>query len=340
MLCRSLSSIEGIEATLAIGSWQENYFREVFDTCSHSHLMSVDLRNDPFSRNSWYTTKLPAIARDLKADIVHFAYPVPFGRKFHCPTVVTVHDLYAYEVPRNFKFAAANRAFLNISLRSCDAIICISRTTLEGLTKFVPEVAKTRLLAQIYNPIYPPETIATQEPIADLQSGRFLLSVGQHRPNKNLDLVQQTFAALRINARIPSDWRLVIVGAAGPQTTRLRSLARKLGLVDHIIYLSSITESQLAWLYMNCAVAVFPWWRHCRLVRESCARISQRCAKWGKMRAHISHYKPGLWSLVRRRYPQQCYVRLRWSSQSIFLAQAGPPTRLTGFINPWYPHPH
>jgi glycosyltransferase involved in cell wall biosynthesis len=201
---------------------------------------------------------LPAIARDLKADIVHFAYPVPFGRKFHCPTVVTVHDLYAYEVPRNFKFAAANRAFLNISLRSCDAIICISRTTLEGLIKFVPEVAKTRLLAQIYNPIYPPETIATQEPSADLQSGRFLLSVGQHRPNKNLDLVQQTFAALRINARIPSDWRLVIVGAAGPQTTRLRSLARKLGLVDHIIYLSSITESQLAWLYMNCAVAVFP----------------------------------------------------------------------------------
>ena len=28
-----------------------------------------------------YTTKLPAMARDLGADVVHFAYPVPFVRK-------------------------------------------------------------------------------------------------------------------------------------------------------------------------------------------------------------------------------------------------------------------
>jgi glycosyltransferase involved in cell wall biosynthesis len=258
MLCRALSGIEGIQSTLVVGSWQEEYFREIFDSYSHSQLVSVDLRSDPFSRNIWYTTTLPAIARDLKADIVHFAYPVPFGRKFHCPTVVTVHDLYAYEVPRNFKFAAANRAFLKVSLRRCDAIICISRTTLQSLTRFLPDIAKNRILAQVYNPIYQPGTVTTQESVAELQPAKFLLSVGQHRPNKNLDLLQQAFAELRDNARIPSDWKLVIVGAVGAQTAELHGLARKLSLADHIVYLSSITDSQLAWLYRSCAVAAFP----------------------------------------------------------------------------------
>lgn len=258
MLCRALSGIEGIQSTLIIGSWQEKYFREVFNSHSHSQPVSVDLRSDPFSRNVWYTAKLPAIARDLKADIVHFAYPVPFGRKFHCPTVVTVHDLYAYEVPRNFKFAAANRAFLKVSLRRCDAIICISRTTLESLTRFLPDIAKNRIVAQVYNPIYRPEAVPTQEPLEAQQPGKFLLTVGQHRPNKNLDLLQRAFATLRVNARIPSDWKLVIVGAVGAQTAELHSLARELSLADHIVYLSSITESQLSWLYRSCAVAAFP----------------------------------------------------------------------------------
>jgi glycosyltransferase involved in cell wall biosynthesis len=258
MLCRALSTIKGVRATLAIGAWQEHYFREAFGSYSHSDVKLVDIHNDPFSRNAWYTAKLPAMARDLRADVVHFAYPVPFVRKLHCPVVVTLHDLYPYEVPKNFKFAAANRAFLKICLRRCKAVICISRTTLDGLTEYLPDVAKGRLLAQIYNPINRPESAASQQPVAELQSGKFVLTVGQHRPNKNLDLLQRTFAALRVDYKIPADWKLVIVGSEDRQTMELRALTRELDLTSHVAYLSSITDSELAWLYGNCAIAAFP----------------------------------------------------------------------------------
>ena len=258
MTCRALSGVSGIHTSLLIGSWQEHYFRKILDSTSHSNVMSVEVRNNPFSRNAWYTIKLPAIARDLGADVVHFAYPVPFVRKLHCPTVVTVHDMYPFEVPENFRFAAANRGFLKLCLRRCDAIICISHTTLEALTRFLPHVAKSRFLTQNYNPINRLEVVAGQKPLAKLESGMFLLTVGQHRRNKNLDLLQRTFASLRANARIPMDWKLAIVGSEDRESTELKALTRELRLESHVLYLSSITDSEIAWLYRNCAIAAFP----------------------------------------------------------------------------------
>ena len=258
VLSRSLAGIDGVEVTVVVGAWQQNYFRDVFKTHLHSRVMSIDIGNDSLSRNAWYTMKLPRISRELKADIVHFAYPVPFLRKFHCPTAVTVHDLYPFEIPTNFRFAEANKAFLKYSVRRCDAVVCVSQTTLKTLTHFVPDVANKRVLSQIYTPVAIPEITADQQPLHGLQPRRFLLTVGQHRDNKNLDLLQRTFLALRTTRRVPEDWKLVIVGSEGPKTAELRALTAELGLTDHVIYLSSIGESELAWLYQNAAVAAFP----------------------------------------------------------------------------------
>jgi glycosyltransferase involved in cell wall biosynthesis len=258
-LCRALSSIKDAEVTLAIGKWQEHYFRDLFQTDRHAHLMPVDIGNDFLGRNAWYTFKLPALRRALNADIVHFAYPVPYLRDLGCPTVVTVHDLYQFEVPGNFKLAAANRAFFRSSMRRSNAIICVSQATLGSLKKFCPEVVtKKGILTQIYTPVATPEVSAEQKPLANVTPAKFLLTVGQHRQNKNLDLLQQAFAKLRSSGNIPADWKLVIVGSEDRKTPELHALTGQLGLSDRVVYLSSISDSDLAWLYHNATVAAFP----------------------------------------------------------------------------------
>jgi glycosyltransferase involved in cell wall biosynthesis len=259
VLSRTLSSIKGIEVTVAVGAWQQGYFRDLFKTHLHSRLMPVDIRSDFFSRNSWYTAKLPGMCRTLNADIVHFAYPVPFLRRLGCPTVVTVHDLYQFEVPGNFKLPLANRAFFRSSVYQCGAVICVSQTTLGRLKDFCPNITKGKgILAQIYTPVATPEAKTDQKPVQGLTSHRFILTVGQHRQNKNLDLLQQAFANLRAAGRVPSDWKLVIVGSEDRKTAELRALTLHLGLSEKVIYLSSITDSDLAWLYHNAALAAFP----------------------------------------------------------------------------------
>ena len=258
MLCRGVSTIDSAEVSLAVGSWQKGYFRDIFNTHSHTKLVDTDVRNDSLSRNAWYTARLPELVRQERADIVHFAYPVPFLKRFDCPTAVTVHDLYPFEVPENFKFPLANRTFLKICLRGCNAVVCISRTTLRRLQEFVPDAGNKRLLAQIYNPIASPFLAAQQPAVRSLQAGKFILTVGQHRPNKNIDLLQRTFSRLRNSLRVPPDWKLVIVGSEGPQTVALRKLTRDLALTEEVIYLSAIPECELAWLYGNCALAAFP----------------------------------------------------------------------------------
>jgi glycosyltransferase involved in cell wall biosynthesis len=258
VLCRALSSIEGVNVTVVVGSWQQGYFRDVFKTDSHSRLLAVDVANNSLSRNAWYTFNLPRLSARLNADILHFAYPVPFLKRFRCPTVVTVHDLYPFEIPGNFRFAAANRAFLRYCVRRCDAVICVSQTTQTTLTKFLPDVANKRVLAQIYTPVAVPEPALGQRPIQNLRPRQFLLTVGQHRHNKNLDLLQRTFARLRSARQVPADWQLVIVGSEGPKTAELHALTRELGISEQVIYLSAITDPELAWLYRNAVVAVFP----------------------------------------------------------------------------------
>jgi glycosyltransferase involved in cell wall biosynthesis len=258
-LSRALSGVKGIEVTVAVGAWQHSYFRDLFKTHLHSRLMPVDIGKDFLSRNAWYTLKLPEVTRKLNADIIHFAYPVPFLRSLHCPTVVTVHDLYQFEVPGNFKVPLANRAFFRSCVYRCGAVICVSQTTLGRLKRFCPDITKGKgILAQIYTPVATPEAKTDQKPVQGLTSLQFILTVGQHRQNKNLDLLQQAFAKLRAAGNVPSDWKLVIVGSEGRKTAELHALTLRLGLSEQVIYLSSIADSDLAWLYHNAALAAFP----------------------------------------------------------------------------------
>lgn len=259
MIGRALSHSGHAQTTIAIGSWQECYFRGIFRTYSHSQIVNIGIRNTALSRNAWTMRKLPEIADRLRADVVHLAYPMPLlRRRFPCPVVATVHDLYAFDAPRNFSFPLANKVFFKLCMDQSDAVICISRNTLHRLRQLLPNIEKKRIVAQVYNPIAIPDLLPGQQSVHSLQHSRFILAVGQHRSNKNLDILQRSFAGLRSAHKISEDCQLVIVGSEGPETPALHALTEGLGLGTHVMYLSSISESELAWLYRNCLVLVVP----------------------------------------------------------------------------------
>jgi len=117
------------------------------------HLHETSIGEDPFSVNLWYYNQLPAMVRRLKADIVHFAYPAPIHRRaLGCPAVVTLHDLYVYDIPSNFGFPKVlfNRFILQQSLRAADRITCVSETTSKRLSLYAPGLAGRKAVT-IYN---------------------------------------------------------------------------------------------------------------------------------------------------------------------------------------------
>src|ERR1041385_5335809 len=104
-LSAALAALLGTRVTLLVGRWQLGYFRQAFGIRDGSSLrmVPVEVSRNPVARNAWYYFALPKIARECGADLVHLSFPAPIRRSsFGCPIVVSLHDLYPYDVPRNF----------------------------------------------------------------------------------------------------------------------------------------------------------------------------------------------------------------------------------------------
>jgi glycosyltransferase involved in cell wall biosynthesis len=259
MVGRSLSRSGDVQVSIALGSWQTGYFRHVFKTHQHSDIITIGGKNSPVDRNVWSLTFLPMLARKIGADLVHLAYPMPIQRQmFSCPVVVTVHDLYPFDLPSNFSLPFANKLMFKWCVSQTDAVVCVSRTTSQRLCEVLPGVDSARAVTQIYNPIPIPELSPEQSPVGGCHPSRFILTVGQHRRNKNLHVLLAGYALLRTTGAPWDSYVLVIVGSEGPETMALRVLTQDLGIQQHVLFLSSLSDSELAWLYRNCLVTVIP----------------------------------------------------------------------------------
>jgi glycosyltransferase involved in cell wall biosynthesis len=245
------------------------------------HLHEISMGNNAISRNLWYYNHLPAIARRLKADIVHFAYPAPVNRRaLGCPAVVTLHDLYPYDIPSNFGFPKVlfNRAILQQCLRAADKITCVSETTLRRLSFYAPRLAARRAVT-IYNCVDPRPAVAATSPIPAWYGQPFLLCVAQHRRNKNIVLALQIFRRLLLEKEINPAALLVVIGIEGPETENIHRTIRELNLERQVVFLRGISDAELEWCYKNCELLLAPsliegfglpiveaMFHHCRVV--------------------------------------------------------------------------
>lgn len=251
------------KVTILVGVWQKYYFETFFNSCSEKiSLISIDIKNSSISRNLWFLYKLPQLVKELNPDIVHLSFPIPFWRShFTCPVVTTIHDLYSYECPENFGRTQSlfNRLFLRQCIYQSDGLSCVSNTTLERLRFFLPKIDKNKQIDVIYNYV-DFSNIIPQAPKELIESSKnmFLLSVAQHRKNKNLDLFIKAYSILLKSGQIDSSTQLVLVGSAGPETENLSRQIQDLDLRERVCLLSAISDNELCWLYRHCTAFVIP----------------------------------------------------------------------------------
>jgi glycosyltransferase involved in cell wall biosynthesis len=249
---------EVLQITLAIGKWQEVYFRKSFNLeATRIAIVSVDISNDAFARNMWYLRELPKLASDIAADIVHLSFPVPIRQsRMRCPVVVSLHDLYPYDEPNNFGFPKVffNRAFLQQCLKEVDCVACVSETTLSRLKTRFPRFAHRKSVV-VRNCV----TIDSNEPTLPLgQQGKFVLLVAQHRANKNIPLAINVFEQILERKMIDQDTSLLLIGNRGPETAVICSLIEQRSLQAKVKLMDGVTDGELRWLYENCELLMVP----------------------------------------------------------------------------------
>lgn len=246
---------------LVVAPWQ----RQLAETASRgsdgrlsTHM--ADMRQTSIGRNCWYYLRLPEIAAALNIDLVHLSYPMPINSQaFSCPIMVTLHDLYPYEIPLNFGFPKFifNRLVLQQCLKQVDAIACVSDTTLHRLKQYGPASAQDRAV-RIYNCVEPMRPDNSPRAIPGWQGEPFLLCVAQHRRNKNIALLIRSFARLLRLGQIDHTTRLFVVGINGPETPRINRLVSRYALDERVQFFAGLSESQLQWCYANCRALIAP----------------------------------------------------------------------------------
>jgi glycosyltransferase involved in cell wall biosynthesis len=260
-LARGLLSLpDPPEVHFLAGEWQREMFPSaIARTHSRFHMHLIRIRRNNFDRLAWYYQDLPSIATQLGADAVHLTCPAPVNAgAYNCPTVVSLHDLYPFDIPANFGIfrSKITRRLMRQCLMKIDAIACVSAYTESRLVKYFPMQVSKKALT-IPNAV---ESIACGDRAPDvLRPGRpFVLCIAQHRQNKNVPLALSIFAEALRAGILSSDTSFLLLGIEGPDTRRIRTEIRKLHLENKVTLLSGISDRELLWCYRNCTFLLAP----------------------------------------------------------------------------------
>jgi glycosyltransferase involved in cell wall biosynthesis len=246
---------------LVVSPWQQKLVSSAgFPADSRLTIHLTTHKPDSISRNLWYCNKLPGLAAQLDVDLVHLSYPVPIRpMRFTCPIIVTLHDLYPYEVPQNFGFFKVlfNRLILRHCLRRANAIVCVSEATKLQLKKFSsPRIwAKS---SRVYNCVIPKLACTSSSPLPFPSSLPFLLNVAQHRYNKNIPMLIRVFSHMINSGLLANNSQLVIIGISGPETPKILNVISERNLRGRVHLLHGMSEEGLKWCYQNCVLLVTP----------------------------------------------------------------------------------
>jgi glycosyltransferase involved in cell wall biosynthesis len=249
------------EVHLVLAPWQQHLVDFMGPHRTNRTITHVaEMTRGLWSRNFWYYRRLPQLVERIQPDIVHLSYPVPIDRSsLGKPVVLTLHDLYPYDVPENFGFPKVlfNRAILQQCLESVDSIACVSDTTLFRLRHYASHRVREKAL-RIYNSVEPMRRCTEDSPIPGWDGEPFLLTVAQHRKNKNIPLLIDAFHRLLERSLIPNDTKLLIIGIPGPETHSIGRLIAKFGLSQRTVFLQGLSEAALQWCYRHCELLAAP----------------------------------------------------------------------------------
>ena len=175
----------------------------------------------------WMLTGWPRALKADKIDLAHTQYNIPlFGAP--CPVVTTVHDL-SFRVHPDL-FLPKDRWILNTlvprSMQKAACVIAVSESTRRDILRHCPGVPKEKVRvvleaadARFRPPLGGQETArGVTNNLLGLDDRPYLLAVGVLQPRKNLAVLLDAFALLKLGLKIeglPPTHRLVIAGKRG-----------------------------------------------------------------------------------------------------------------------------
>ncbi len=221
----------------------------------------------PSSDALWMLSAFPAALKADKIDVGHTQYNIPLlGAP--CPVVTTVHDISFQIHPDLFlpKDRRILQTFVPRSMRKAAAVIAVSESTRRDILRSYPFIAKEKVFVvleaagpQFQVPKGGQETArAAANNALGLDDKPYLLAVGVLQPRKNLEVLLDAFALLKLGPH-PPPHRLVIAGKRGWLDATDAQLAALPAEVTHDIVLAGyVADDALPTLYGGADALCYP----------------------------------------------------------------------------------
>lgn len=219
-------------------------------------------------------SKVSAMARDRKIDLVHFTFdyptfPVRLGKAV--PSIATVHHLHEVEALSMLPYetSVAQKIFRLLKgsilttlegslVRQCAAVIAVSRFTAGSVeTHLSVPRERTHLVRNGIEAMRfargDPERFRREFP----QLGeKTILFVGRLERSKGLRYLISAFARVRSDF---SDASLAIVGSGNDEyLSELKLVARSAGVADHVIFTGRISQDLIPHAYAASSLVALP----------------------------------------------------------------------------------
>jgi glycosyltransferase involved in cell wall biosynthesis len=203
----------------------------------------------------WLMVLLPLKARFLNLDLFHSPANI-VSPVLRIPQVCTIHDAHFISHPQGrdpLWRLYANWSF-RYAARHADRIIC---DTISAKKEIVKLLGATPDRVEVVYLGLPQRQSSDTDQKAAASFKPYILSVGATDPNKNLPSLLKAFARL-VRKKRHAGHRLVLAGPPGRDQSTVETIIEHEKLGEQVLLLGQVTDSQLAALYKNASLFVFP----------------------------------------------------------------------------------
>jgi len=199
---------------------------------------------------SWRVWGMGKEIKNQGVSVFHALSPeLPFDLKV--PSVVTVHDTIAFDVPAYHSFwnAIFYRLKTRQALRRCSSVVSVSQFTARRLQQFPELMGKP---AEVLPPVFLPGTVPGIAPGKEIQP--YFLYIGNLEARKNIGMLLEAF--LMVRKRIPH--HLVLVGKDLGMRSSLMGFIKNMNLSDRVHLVGEISDAEKNGYLRYCDALVYP----------------------------------------------------------------------------------
>lgn len=191
---------------------------------------------------------------------------IPFFRRKGMKTIVTIHDLAFKKLPETFpKKDLFKLNFLtDLAVKKADKIIAVSASTKKDILKFYPNISSESVKviyhgfdAELFQKNFSEDKISEVLKNHELKAKSYILYVGAIQPRKNLKTLIRAFEIFK-EENADSNLKLVLSGGKAWSWKETMEVLEKSPQKDNIILTDKVPFDELAVLYRNASLFVFP----------------------------------------------------------------------------------